>query len=61
MRAISLLLFTACLASAEKVSSEKLIHLAQLHAPDLEQTIRDTFADPKDDKIAKGTVRSCGR
>jgi len=30
--------------------------MAQLHAPELEQTIRDTFADPKDDKLAKGTA-----
>src|SRR5580698_8726642 len=56
MRTLFLILIAASLASAERVSNEKLIQLAQLHAPSLEQTIRDTFADPKDDKIAKGTA-----
>jgi enterochelin esterase-like enzyme len=56
MRTLSLILMAASLASAEKVTTEKLIQMAQLHAPDLEQTIRDTFADPKDDKIAKGSA-----
>ena len=56
MRTFSLFLIAASFAPAEKVSNEKLIQLAQLHAPSLEQTIRDTFADPKDDKIAKGSA-----
>jgi enterochelin esterase-like enzyme len=56
MRILILLLVTAMAASAEKVSSEQLIRMAQLHALGLEQAIRDTFADPKDDKLAKGTA-----
>lgn len=49
MRTVALLAMLASLASAEKVSSEQLVRMAQLHAPDLEQAIRDTFADPKPD------------
>jgi hypothetical protein len=56
MRTLFLILIAASLAPAQKVTSEELIRLAQLHAPNLEQFIRDTFADPKDDKIAKGTA-----
>jgi len=40
----------------QKVANEVLIRMAQLHTPGLEQAIRDTFADPKEDKLAKGTA-----
>jgi enterochelin esterase-like enzyme len=56
MRLISLFALTALLAGAEKIPTDKLLHLAQLHSPDLEQAIRETFADPKEDKLAKGTA-----
>ncbi len=56
MRLISLFALTALLAGAEKIPTDKLLRLAQLHSPDLEQAIRETFADPKDDKLAKGTA-----
>ncbi len=60
MRTLTLLVTAATLASsgalAEKVSNEKLVQMAQLHSPDLEQAIRDTFADPKEDKVAKGSA-----
>lgn len=60
MRTLSLLLVAAAAASAEKVSNEQLIRMAQLHAPNLEQTIRDTFFDPKadakTDKLINGSA-----
>src|SRR5260370_19041564 len=56
MRPLTLLFVSSLLASAEKVPTEKLLLMAQLHSPGLEQAIRDTFADPKDDKLAKGTA-----
>src|SRR5580692_5048671 len=56
MRTLILVLACSIAAPAEKVTSDQLIRMAQLHAPGLEQAIRDTFADPKDDKIAKGTA-----
>lgn len=60
MRPFSLLLpallVSPFLAPAEKIPTEKLLLLAQLHSPGLEQAIRDTFADPKDDKLAKGSA-----
>jgi enterochelin esterase family protein len=48
----------ACLsaASAAKVAPDDLIRMAQLHSPDLEQSLRDTLADPKEDKLAKGSA-----
>jgi enterochelin esterase-like enzyme len=56
MRLFSLLLLTASLACAEKVPTDKLLRLAQLHSPDLEQALRDTFNDSKDDKLSKGSA-----
>jgi len=60
MRLATLLLFTSLFiplsSSAQKVPTEKLLRLAQLHSPDLEQALRDTFNDPKDDKLAKGSA-----
>src|SRR4030081_2649581 len=61
MRPLTLLFVSTFLASAQKVPAEKvpterLLLMAQLHAPGLEQAIRDTFADPKDDKLAKGSA-----
>ena len=52
----SLLVLSAAAVFAEKVPTEKLLRMAQLHSPELEQALRDTFADPKDDKLAKGTA-----
>lgn len=52
----ALALAAAAPAFAEKVTSETLVRMAQMHSPALEQTIRDTFADPKEDKLAKGTA-----
>jgi enterochelin esterase-like enzyme len=56
MKTITLLALAALLASAEKLSPDQLIRMAQLHSPGLEQAIRDTLADPKEDKIQKGTA-----
>ncbi|MES1257275.1 MAG: alpha/beta hydrolase-fold protein [Acidobacteriota bacterium] len=52
----SLLAFSALLTAAEKTPTDKLLRMAQLHSPDLEHALRDTFTDPKDDKLAKGTA-----
>jgi hypothetical protein len=43
-------------ASAAKVATGELIRMAQLHAPDIEQALRDTLADAKEDKLAKGSA-----
>jgi enterochelin esterase-like enzyme len=56
MRILTLFAILASIASAEKVTNAKLIRMAQLHSPDLETAIRDTLADPKEDKIAKGSA-----
>src|SRR5437867_2733432 len=57
MRLTILLALAALTAAAEKVPTAKLLRLAQLHSPDLEQALRDTLVtDLKDDKLAKGTA-----
>ncbi len=56
MKLFTLFLAAASLASAEKVTTEKLIRMAQFHSPELEQALHDTFVDAKEDKLQKGTA-----
>src|SRR6185503_10380053 len=53
MRLLWAVAFTAGIVSAEKVPTAKLIEMAKMRVPALEQTLRDTLGE---DKIQKGAA-----
>jgi enterochelin esterase-like enzyme len=53
MRVLLTLMMLAGVCSAQKVSTQELLRMARVHAPGLDQALRDTFDS---DKIQKGTA-----
>ncbi|HWB84641.1 MAG TPA: alpha/beta hydrolase-fold protein [Bryobacteraceae bacterium] len=53
MRTFALLLLAVSVASADKVTTERLIEMARNHTPELEQALRDTLGA---EAIQKGTA-----